>query len=170
LLILLTGVRGVGKSTVCLRLVELWRERVGTPGGLLTRTAGRERYAVDVATGEERLLAAEGEALAGPRGGRFSFSQETLKWGNEVVRQALTGPADLVLLDEVGPLELVAGEGLLPALKMLLGSEKAGLVVVRPALVEQVRAMATGRTAQVCEVTLENRDELPGHIACGLAP
>jgi len=163
-LILITGAVGIGKSTVCQRLVMLWRERGGVPGGVLTRTAGRERSIVDVVTGEERLLAAEGVELAGPRWGRFSFSQETLDWGNEVMRQAVAGPADLVLLDEVGPLELAAGSGFLPALKILLGSKKAGLVVVRPALLEQVRAMGSGHTVRVYEVTLENRAGLPEQI------
>jgi len=167
-LILITGAMGVGKSTVCLRLAALWRERGGAPAGLLTRTAGGERYLRDVATGAERLLAAEGAALAGPRWGRFSFSQASLDWGNEVVRQAVNGPADLVLLDEVGPLELAAGAGLLPALKILLGSEAAALVVVRPALLEQVRALAGGRPCRVFEVTPPDRDRLPARIARAL--
>jgi nucleoside-triphosphatase THEP1 len=164
-LILLTGARGIGKSTVCQRLVALWRERGGVPAGLITRTVGPERYLVDVATGEERLLAAEDTALAGPRRGKFSFSEEALVWGNEVVRRAVAGPADLVLLDEVGPLELVKGAGFLPALEALLGSEQDALVVVRPGLLEQVQAMATGRTMRVAEVTVREREVLPGHIA-----
>ena len=163
-LILLSAPAGAGKSTVCARLAHLWRERGPQPGGVLTRTAGQDRHAVDVATGEERLLAAEGQPLAGPHWGRFTFAAETLAWGNEVVRRALAGPADLVLLDEVGPLELVTGEGFLPALKILLGREKAGLVVVRPALLEQVRDLAPGRVIRCYEVTLENREELAEEI------
>ncbi len=119
---------------------------------------------------EGRAVIQEGRALAGPRWGRFTFAAETLAWGNEVVRRALAGPADLVLLDEVGPLELAAGEGFLPALKMLLGREKAGLVVVRPALLEQVGAMAAGRAALVYEVTPENRDGLPAELVGRLLP
>jgi nucleoside-triphosphatase THEP1 len=165
---LVTGARGVGKSTVCQRLAQVWRDHGGVPGGLLTRTAGRERYIVDVATGEERLLAVEGDALAGPRWGRFSFSQEALDWGNEVVRAAVAGPADLVFLDEVGPLELAAGKGLLPALRILLGSRKAALVVARPDLLEQVRTMVTAHTVRVSEVTPENRKDLPRRVALTL--
>lgn len=168
-LILLTGTMGVGKSTVGLRLAALWRERGGVPAGLLTRTAGGERYLRDVATGAERLLAAEGEALAGPRWGRFSFSQEALDWGNEAVRQAVNGPTDLVLLDEVGPLELVEGAGLLPALHLLLRSAQAGLVVVRPALLDPLRALVGGRPVRVYEVTLENRDGLAEQISNEMA-
>jgi nucleoside-triphosphatase THEP1 len=155
----------VGKSTVCQRLVALWRERGGVPAGLITRTAGPERYLVDVASGEERLLAAEGTALAGPRRGKFSFSQEALAWGNEVMQAAVGGPADLVLLDEVGPLEMVKGTGFLPALEILLGSGKDALVVVRPALLEKVRGMAGARAVRTCEVTAENREVLPERIS-----
>lgn len=163
-LVLLTGAMGVGKSTVCQRLAALWRERGGAPAGLLTRTAGPERYLVDAATGEERLLAAEGQELDGPRWGRFSFSQEALDWGHVAMHAAVAGPADLVLLDEVGPLELVAGKGLLSTLWILLSSDKAALVVVRPALLEQLRALAGGRTVRVYEVTLENRAGLAESI------
>ena len=166
-LILLTGARGIGKSTVCQRLVALWRERGGVPAGLITRTAGPERYLVDVASGEERLLAAEDTALAGPRRGKFSFSEEALGWGNEVVRRAVAGPADLLLLDEVGPLELVKGAGFRPALEILLGSGKDALVVVRPALLEKVRGMAGTRVVRTYKVTLEDREGLAERIMEG---
>lgn len=163
-LILLTGARGSGKSTVCARAAQLWRERGGVPAGLLTRTAGPHRWLVDIATGEERILAAEGELLDGPRWGRFSFSRETLDWGNAVMRRAVAGPADLVLLDEIGPLEMAAGEGLLPALQALLGGCVRALVVVRPELLEQLRALAGARPVRTYEVTMENREKLPAAI------
>ncbi len=174
-LVLLTGERGVGKSTVCARLAGLWRECGGAPAGLLTRTDGPRRFLVDIATGEGRLLAAEGEELAGPRWGRYSFSQEALDWGNEALRRAAQGPADLLLLDEAGPLELVVGEGLRPGLFFLLQGKGPGLVVVRPALVEQVRGRAAGRAVRVAVVTVENREGIAGEIirqlkAEGLGP
>lgn len=164
-LLLLTGTTGAGKSTVCLRLAALCREQGHTPAGIVTQSDGPRRYLLDLASGEQQLLAADGEALAGPRWGRFSFCQEALDWGNEAVRRAVEGPADLVLLDEVGPLELIAGAGFLPALERLLGSEKAGLIVVRPALLESLRTLARGRPAEVYEVTGESRDALPALIA-----
>jgi len=57
-LLLLTGERGVGKSTLCLRLAE---EIVDLPSvtlrGVVTLRRGRDRYARMLPSGEEMLLA-----------------------------------------------------------------------------------------------------------------
>ncbi len=167
-LILLSGQPGVGKSSACLRLVQELRRHGRTAGGIVTLARGRERYALDVACGEERLLAAEGEMQAGPRCGRFHFLRETLGWGNRVVAQAIADRVDLVVLDEVGPLELDQADGFRPALRALLAGTGAQLVVVRPALVAAVRALAAPRATTLWQVTSQNRDSLPTEIAAWL--
>lgn len=163
-LILLIGPQGIGKTTLCLRLAEQFTAHRKGVAGIVTELAGSRRYVLDLTGGERKLLAAAGEPLLGPRWGRYAFSQETLDWGNSVVAQAVAGRADLVILDEVGPLELVAGEGFLPALRAIVAADEAGLVVVRPALVDEVNSMVGTRSVMIWEVTVENRGDLPGHI------
>jgi nucleoside-triphosphatase THEP1 len=99
---------------------------------------------------------------------RFSFSQAGLDWGNQVVTQAITQEADLIILDEVGPLELVAGAGFTPAMEAIAGPAGAGLVVVRPELLPEVKERLQGRSPAIWAVTYENRDALPREIADGL--
>ncbi len=156
---LLTGSRGVGKTTVCLRAVALARQAGFSCAGLLTLREDKERrVVVDVRSGQRRPLTTTGPT--GVRVGRFLFDPATLAWGAEIL--ARSPPCDLLVVDELGPLEL-RGEGWATGMETLRkGSFRLGLVVVRPELVEEVRVLFP--QAQVLEVTLENREELPGWI------
>ena len=70
---------------------------------------------------------------------RWHFEEETLAWGNEAL--AAAGEADLVLIDELGPLELTHGRGLSAGPALLDGGRcRAAVVVIRPELLEQARA------------------------------
>lgn len=169
-LLLLTGPPSVGKTTVCLGLACALGERGWNVGGIVTLAEGTRRWALDLQGGKRRLLAVSGEApagLSGPSWGPYRFSGRTLAWGNAAVLRAMAGGVNLVILDEVGPLELVLGEGFLPALQAVLGGPVSGLVVVRPALVRQVSEMAA-RPAVLWEVTKANRSTLPEEIAAWL--
>lgn len=152
----MTGPRGVGKSTLCLRTVAQAREMGHSCAGLLTlREDGEQRAVVDVRTGLRRRL-----TLPGPPGvpvGRFFFDPEVLAWGAEAL--AKSTPCDLLVVDELGPLEL-AGGGWAVGLDVLRsGDFRLGLAVVRPELLAEFQARLPG--AQRVEVTLENRDGLP---------
>ena len=102
------------------------------------------------------------------RWGRYSFAPEALEWGVQTLKAAT--PCDLLVVDELGPLELEAGEGLVAALDVLdEGGFSLALVVVRPELVEKLEERLGGRVAQVLEVTLANREQLPALIVDLLA-
>jgi nucleoside-triphosphatase THEP1 len=167
-LLLVSGPRGVGKSVVCRRTAENLRREGWSVAGVITEVEDTRRFLVDLATGERRLLAAEGDALEGPVWGRYAFCQAGLDWGNTVIAQAISAGADLVVLDEVGPVELVREQGLTSGLNAILGSSAAGLVVVRPALLDRVRTMVPRRPVAVWSVTLENREHLPAQITSWL--
>lgn len=164
-LLLLSGERGVGKSTVCLRLVEQLRG-LGCPvGGVITLCAETRRYALDIVGGDQRLLAVEDRDLQGPTWGRFNFSQDTLDWAHAVVREAIAHRAALVILDEIGPLEIILRQGFLPALQALIAAPGVGLVVVRPTLLRRLRRrVEKERPVTQRTVTLGNREGMPGRI------
>jgi len=55
-------------------------------------------------------------------------------WANNVLREA--NGSDLLLIDEIGPLELLRGEGLTAGIDRLDGnSYKIACVVIRPSLI-----------------------------------
>jgi nucleoside-triphosphatase THEP1 len=86
--------------------------------------------------------------------------------------ELFTAGCDLFMIDEIGPLELEQGGGFAPILDLLPLEEKASpdaktthtLIVVRPALLDQLRLRLRGIECTVFSVTEENRDELPLRI------
>jgi nucleoside-triphosphatase len=166
--VLLTGERGVGKTHLCQRVVEQARKLGHSCAGVLCPAVfdGEEKVGitlVDVASGEHRPLAFGDESSGDVRWGRYRFLSSTLEWGAGVLESAL--PCDLLVVDELGPLELVSGKGLVTALGVLKGGGFAlALVVVRPELVDKVKERLRGRDLQVLEVALANRDQLPARI------
>jgi len=153
--ILLTGRRGVGKTTVCQAVAELARRRGYRPGGVITPAlydsygakAGFE--AVDVGSGERWPLARTAQEMGGPWVGPYSFDPAALDRALKVLRRAAiagTGatnrrnsavPCDLLMVDEIGPLELEQGQGFAPILDLLpVEGPTHTLIVVRPALLD----------------------------------
>jgi nucleoside-triphosphatase THEP1 len=117
-----------------------------------------------LATGEEWVLGRSDTELDGPRFGRFSFSSAGIDRAVNCLRGILTrppgtAPRPVVIVDEIGPLELDQGGGLAPVLPLLA---EAGhlLLVVRPSLAGRVEALVPGHRRTVIMVTPEHRASL----------
>ncbi len=145
-LFLITGDRGAGKTTWCQQWVELARTAGWRVGGLLSPSviASGQKIAidlVDLSNDQRRRMATlrpDMLALAGGYSGRWLFDPATLQWGNGVLGK-LTH-ADLLIIDELGPLEFERKQGLQAAFD-LLGSGRfltAG-IVIRPTLLSQAQ-------------------------------
>jgi nucleoside-triphosphatase THEP1 len=169
--ILLTGERQVGKTTVCKRVAELARGLGYDPAGLLS-TALLDKdslpiayQALMVADGEQRLLARADGDLGGPRTARYSFDADVLSWVMDRLRAAISQGCDLLIVDEIGPLELEQVRGMAPILSDLTrGEGLQSLLVVRPELVEQLQKRLPNISFRTFPVTQENRQGLPDAI------
>jgi nucleoside-triphosphatase THEP1 len=160
-LIVLTGARGIGKSTVCRETVARAQGEGYTCGGIVTLAHDGGRDVLDASSGDVRRLTLEADAAQAVDQGRFRFDPQTLSWGNAALTQAT--PCDLLVVDEIGPLELERGEGWINAFDVLRGRDFAlALAVVRPELVVQAQLRLEDCAAVVMAVTRENRDQLPG--------
>ncbi len=140
MLTLLTGQRGTGKTTTCLRLMRRAQNRGLHVAGLISparfvngRKIGIEL--LDISTSQRRPLA----DLAGPhhlavlRTLHWQFQPETIAWGQEALRRAT--PCDLFIVDELGPLELERRQGWHVALEIIdQGDYRHAVIVVRPEL------------------------------------
>ncbi len=151
-LVLLTGEPGTGKTEVCLCVVDAARHKGLRVTGLVTEahrlSSGRiVQTVLNLRTGERRRLADyvgvdEGEPIGRGVAGRFSwtFVTESLRWGRHELDRCLTGASDLLVIDQIGPLELLAGSGWVNAVQVLEeGRFGMAVVVVNPLVVDRLR-------------------------------
>ena len=160
----LTGVPGVGKSTVVRKVAEMIQQSGVKVGGMtsgdLRSGAARVGFEIrDLLAGETGVLAHVNQPT-GPGIGRYRVRSEDLdRIGAEAILSAIKD-ADLIVVDEVGPMELIsrrfkdAVQAALTSGKPLLGT------VHRNAQDPLVRVIKSSPSIEVVEVTLENRDSL----------
>jgi nucleoside-triphosphatase THEP1 len=167
---LLTGPVAVGKTTVAERVLGLARRHSLTCGGLLapamTSSCSQKVgiWGVDARSGERRILARTDRDLGGPAVGPYSFDAAALDWAVEAIETAIGG-CDLVVVDEIGKLELWHNAGLAPILPRLASGEvERALVLVRDSLLAELQARLGSIEQVVFRVTEENRGDLPTQI------
>lgn len=144
--IVVTGDSGAGKTTWCAELAAYVR-------GLGLQVAGLSSPGVfvdgqktgislvDLASGERRQLATRrlirDEASPTPN---WQFNAETLAWGEAVLKRIAS--CDLLVIDELGPLELLHGQGWHYALPLLeQRCYTLACVVVRPGLLARFQQL-----------------------------
>ena len=135
-LTLLTGPSGCGKTRLCEALAERAREAGLSIGGILCpavfeggRKVGIDQ--MDLASGERKRLAVRCDGAGTV--GCWRIDARVIAWGNRIIA-SLKGE-DLIIIDELGPLEFESGGGYRQALRLLdEGRYRVALVVVRPAL------------------------------------
>ncbi|HII07653.1 MAG TPA: NTPase [Methanotrichaceae archaeon] len=159
----ITGAPGVGKSTLAREVLDRLNCQAG---GVLAREVRREGKRVgfellDLATGDIGTLASiEGE---GPRHGKYRVNLRDLEEiGARAVERAAR-EADIVVIDEVGPMELFS-ERFVTAVETALRSEKSMLVVVQ-AKSQHPLAKKIREEFRLITVTEKNRDDLAEEIA-----
>ena len=110
----ITGERGIGKTTFCRRLMDRAVAAGWDVAGLLSlpRYEGEARTGIqilDLRQGASRIMAStRTNEVEGFRFCGWTFSQAALAWANEILRRAT--PCDLLIVDEVGPLEFAEAE------------------------------------------------------------
>jgi hydroxymethylpyrimidine pyrophosphatase-like HAD family hydrolase/nucleoside-triphosphatase THEP1 len=164
-IVLLTGAPGAGKTGVCQRVAHLTRHKGFRVSGLITEArrlaSGRiVQTVVNLRTGERRRLADyigvdKGEPIGSGVAGRFSwtFVSDSVRWGRHELDRCLTGRTDLLVVDQLGPLELVAGSGWANAVDVLRARRfDLGLVVVNPLVMAELRRRLGDASAVAVEV------------------
>ena len=143
--VLWTGPKGSDKTTGAMALAEKARAAgfsvagVAAPG--LDEGGRRMGFdVVDLHTSARAALARRGRSSP-VRTGRYGFLAEGLAMGREALSCPAAMSADLVIVDEFGPLEL-RGEGWRPAVDALV-SEARGLIllVVRESLAASIMGL-----------------------------
>jgi nucleoside-triphosphatase len=170
----LVGPVGVGKTTVAERVAGLARTHGLVCGGLLAPavfdSCGQKVgiWGVDLLTGEGLTLARVDRDLGGPTIGPYSFDAAALTWAIDVIKRE-AGECDLLVVDEIGRLELEEGCGLAPVLPALRARRDGrSLVLVRDSLLDLLMIELSPIELDLYQVTEGNRQDLPSRIVSSI--
>ena len=147
----------MGKSTLVQKAAEATKVKVG--GVLATDKRIKDRRAgfelLDLGSGHTGMLA--DETGTGPQLGKYRVRLDDLdQIGAKAVEDALI--ADLIVVDEVGPMEL-SSRRFVRAVEKAIASDKPMLVVLHQWSVHPL-AKKIRKNFKVLTVTKENRDSL----------
>ena len=166
-IVIISGEIDSGKTRLCLTASETFEELGWRVCGLASPGVFHEGYKVgidaqDLQSGERRRLAelqSSDAILTGPQTKRWVFSEGTLAWCNSLFNPL--SDCDLLIVDELGPLEFDRSEGLLSALRAIeSGRYHLALVVVRPSLLNTAQA----RWPHAETLQISNREEIEPHV------
>ncbi len=138
---IVTGSIGSRKTTFCREMVQKAQQCGWDAAGLLSLAEFKDGmkesiWAQDIRSGEKRLLAsAQQQTETDLHFGEWYFDQEIFDWGNQVLKSST--PCDLLVIDELGPVELRLSSGWVSALDVIKSKQyRLALVVIRPGLLE----------------------------------
>jgi len=140
-LFIVTGPREVGKTSFIKYLLNLAKTNAIDTAGVLSPAVFVEDQKTGIDLQDPRsgvcqrlanLRHSENEGIFTER---WMFSKEVMDWGNELLARAT--PCDLLIVDELGPIELERGEGWQNGIAALnSGDYQAEVVVIRPELLD----------------------------------
>ena len=143
--LVVTGPSGAGKTTFCRQVLASAQTAGWQAAGLLSLPRFEARHktgivALDLSSGEKRLLAScRPDEISGLSFGQWTFDTHTLAWGNDVLERV--PPCDLVIVDEIGPLEFDLHQGWTAGLQVLLRhADGLVLATIRPAYLARLQA------------------------------
>jgi len=161
-IILLTGEFESGKTKLCLDIYQLAQEAKVRVGGVISPAVfeGDKKTAIDVVDlksgTRKRLAELRTSHQTDMETERWAFYSEVLDWGNEMLKEAV--PCDLLLIDELGPLEFQRKEGWMNGFTAIeSGDYSTALIVVRPSLIDEaIRLWQVSRIIDLDQVTLDS--------------
>lgn len=141
---IVTGWSGSGKTTFCHEMLQTAHLAGWDTAGLLSPAVFKDGkkdsiWAEEIRSGEKRLLAASHPQTETDLAfGSWYFNRKTLEWGNLVLQSCI--PCDLLVIDELGPLEFKLSLGWVSALEVVQTARfRLALVVIRPELLESAQ-------------------------------
>ena len=161
-LYIISGERQAGKTTFCRKIIEAAKTVGWQTGGVLSPAVFSEgkKIAIDLLDLKTGLQQQMARTRRPDENTSFSlnwvFEKTQLTRGNEILKTA--APCDLLVIDELGPLELLHGQGWQAGLKTLANKNyRLGLLVIRPELLKE--AQQRWPDAEVICITQTNNNE-----------
>ena len=162
-LYIISGERKAGKTTFCRKVIDAARAAGWQVGGVLSPAVfcQGEKTAIDLLDLKTGLQEQMARARRPDEDTSFSlnwvFDKSQLKRGDEILKKA--APCDLLVIDELGPLELLHNQGWQAGIKVLhQGHYRLALLVIRPELLKQ--ALERWPQAAVIQITEDQNNIL----------
>jgi nucleoside-triphosphatase THEP1 len=166
-IILLTGSSEIGKTALCLKLIEKLKSLSLHVAGVISPPVynGSQKTGIDlidISSGEKHSLAT---LNTGKSEGLFThkwlFDEESTQWGNQRISEVVS--CDVFIIDELGPLEFDHGLGFINGFKVVdARNYETAILVIRPSLVQ--KAINRWPDGSVITITLDNRDFIEGQL------
>ncbi len=168
---LVTGPPGVGKSTAVSRVVLKLKSAGVIVGGCATsekRSGGvRTGFEIrDLTSGRMGELASAASKF-GPRVGRYRVNLDDLAGVGAAGLEAAASSSEVIVVDEVGPMELVSPE-FRRAIRKCIDSGKPLLAVVHERLDDDILNELRTRADSTFTISVENRDQTTEEIGAAL--
>jgi nucleoside-triphosphatase len=162
MVVVITGNLGIGKTTVCEKLLAYANKQGLSCGGVLTyKTKNDNRVVLDIQNGDKFIFARKNCINEGLYTPRYIFDPGGIDFGIRAIENGAS--ADILFIDELGPIELM-GQGFAPALETVRTEAKKCVLVIRKGLITAF-ASWIGPDPLVFETTCQNRNVLPLEIA-----
>lgn len=161
-IIVLTGAPGVGKTTALIRVARTLKERGVKIGGIVSRemrTDNNMRIGfefIDLATNDRKVLAYT--TGNGPKVGRYFVNVAGCRFAAERLTNAVRN-SDVIICDEIGPMELKSKE-LVDSARKLLDVNKKVIVVVHQKLQHPLIDEFRNKSNLLINLDLENREKV----------
>jgi iron complex transport system ATP-binding protein len=162
MVIIVTGAIGIGKTTICQKVIKIAQSQGYSCGGIITcKTCNEDIIIEDVQTGKTKALASTSNIYQGPRTAKYFFNPEGIDFGIQAIDRGTA--SDILLVDELGHLEL-SGQGFAKVIEQVAaGQVKNCIMVIRKELLSAFLSQL-GATISVFETTIDNRNQLPREI------
>jgi nucleoside-triphosphatase len=159
--IILTGAPSVGKTTIVMDVAQKLKARGVRVGGVVSREVrtGNVRIGfefIDLATNDRDVLASV--TGNGPRVGKYFVNLEGCRFAADRVKNALIN-SDVIICDEVGPMELKSNE-FIDTLKYLLKTDKKALVVIHQKLEHPLIREFREKPNSLININIGNREKV----------
>jgi len=167
MIILITGRPGIGKSTICSKLITNLKDHNIVIGGLITPEVRRNNARigfklVDLLSGKEEYLAHISHPSS-VKVGRYYVNLIALEHiGVAAIMQASVD-ADVIIIDEIGPME-IKSKIFFETLLNTITNKKSFVIVVHWRLKSLLINLLPKNQFKLYEVTVKNRDKLPSII------
>lgn len=134
-ILILKGPIRSGKTTW---LKEMYNNKKNV-AGILSPVINEKRYFLNLENNETQPMEADEKEQEVLSVGRYRFSLKSFTWARQVILNGLENGKELLIIDEIGPLEL-QGKGFAETLKTVLPSKSDFqlLLVIRENCVDEV--------------------------------